>query len=831
MKRLAFALMFVALTGTAWSAFEAFRIKHPVSGQEVIVPGQNGPNALLVSGWKTTPAGRHLPSGDMILSGQVSPDGKLFAFTNTGYTHHGLHIVDLATEKEIATFQLEQAWSGLAFAPSGNRIYVSSGAGYPGSDIQYFDRWDNAGWKEARSGYNLYGAAKGSTAVSWLGTSPDGALLYALNNSDGQLYILETHGGRAVARLTIGDHPMSAELSKDGRTLYVASLGAASVAIVDVGDPSHPHVVTTLATDPHPNDVALSADGRLFVSCGNTNNVIVFDLKTRERLEVINTALGPKAPAGSTPNSLGLSPNGELLYVANADNNSVAVIEVEERGKSRPLGFLPTGWYPTFVTTTADGKRIIVASGKGNGTGPSRVKRPIDPIAPTLSFQHHGNQLNGLVSFVDAPDARRLAAYTKQVYDNARYSDTLLETSGASGNTVIPAKVGQESPIKHVLFIMKENRTYDQVFGDLKQGNGDPSLTLFGRDVTPNQHALAEQFVLLDNLYCSGEVSQDGQPWTTSAYATEFTQRAWTLSYSKHGNLVTGGGISDQSTPYIWELARQHGLKVMTFGMGNRRGVAEVRSTRFDQQNSDPQVEQRPAAGEAARARDFTRAGRFVAEFQEMDRNGTVPNFMFMSLGENHTSGTTPGAFTPKAQVASNDVAVGRIVEAITKSRVWPAFAIFIIEDDAQNGPDHVDSHRTAGLVISPYVKRKAVDSEMYSTVSMLRTVELLLGLPPMTQHDAAAAPMVSSFMAQPDLSGFTALPASIDLMAKNPPQGYGAVASARMDFREYDRIDEDELNRILWHSIKGADAPYPSPVRRVLATRFGLFRFPKDAD
>jgi hypothetical protein len=204
---------------------------------------------------------------------------------------------------------------------------------------------------------------------------------------------------------------------------------------------------------------------------------------------------------------------------------------------------------------------------------------------------------------------------------------------------------------------------------------------------------------------------------------------------------------------------------------------------------------------------------------------------MFMSLGENHTSGTTPGAFTPKAQVASNDVAVGRIVEAITKSRVWPAFAIFIIEDDAQNGPDHVDSHRTAGLVISPYVKRKAVDSEMYSTVSMLRTVELLLGLPPMTQHDAAAAPMVSSFMAQPDLSGFTALPASIDLMAKNPPQGYGAVASARMDFREYDRIDEDELNRILWHSIKGADAPYPSPVRRVLATRFGLFRFPKDAD
>ncbi|HEX6464400.1 MAG TPA: alkaline phosphatase family protein [Vicinamibacterales bacterium] len=375
---------------------------------------------------------------------------------------------------------------------------------------------------------------------------------------------------------------------------------------------------------------------------------------------------------------------------------------------------------------------------------------------------------------------------------------------------------------------MKENRTYDQVFGDLKQGNGDPSLTLFGREVTPNQHALAEQFVLLDNLYCSGEVSQDGQPWTTSAYATEFTQRAWTLSYSKHGSVVAGGGISDQSTPYIWELARQKGLKVMTFGMGKRRGVADVRSTRFEKENHDPQKELRPVDAEATRTRDYTRADRFVEEFQEMDRNGSVPNFMFMSLGENHTSGTTPGAYTPKAQVASNDVAVGKIVEAITKSRVWPAFAIFIIEDDAQNGPDHVDSHRTAGLVISPYVRRGVVDSEMYSTVSMLRTVELLLGLPPMTQHDAAAAPMVNSFMAAPELSGFKALPAQIDLMAKNPAHAYGAEVSAQMDFSEYDRIDEDTLNRILWHSIKGTDVPYPAPVRRALASRSGLFQFPR---
>jgi hypothetical protein len=382
---------------------------------------------------------------------------------------------------------------------------------------------------------------------------------------------------------------------------------------------------------------------------------------------------------------------------------------------------------------------------------------------------------------------------------------------------VIPTKVGQKSPVEHVLFIMKENRTYDQVFGDLKQGNGDPSLVLFGRDVTPNQHTLAEQFVLFDNLYCSGEVSQDGQPWTTSAYANEFTQRAWTLSYSRHGR-VNVNGVATQSTPYIWELAEMHGLKARTYGMGNRRGVDKVRSEMFDT---------RPDGTPYGRARDYMRADRFIEDFNQLAKDNKMPNMMFMSLGENHTNGTAPGAFTPKAQVASNDVAVGKIVEHISKSKYWEKFAIFLIEDDAQNGPDHVDSHRTTGLVISPYVKRKHVDSTMYSTVSMLRTIELLLGLPPMTQHDAAATPMVNAFMAKPDMSTFTALPAQIDLMSRNAPNAYGASESARMDFSDYDRTDEQQLNRILWHSIKGADVPMPAPVRRALPTPFGLLRFP----
>src|SRR5262245_37811403 len=332
MKRAAYTLLIVIVAGGTWRAVDGYRTRHPVSGKDITVPGKNGTDTLLVSGWKTTPAGRQLASGDMILSGQVSPDGKLLAFTNTGYTRHNLHIVDLATEKEIATFPMEQAWSGLAFSPDGTRIFVSAGAGYAEHDIAYFDRWDNGGWQESRSGYTLLGAVKQKTAVSSINVSPDGRLLSALNNSDDQLYILETHGGRAVARLSVGDHPMAARLSKNGKTLFVANLGGANVALVDVSDPERPHVTATLATDPHPNDLALTSDGRLFVSCGHTNNVIAFDLKTRERLEVISTSVAPKAPAGSTPDSLALSPDEKRLYVANADNNAVAVIDIESRG-------------------------------------------------------------------------------------------------------------------------------------------------------------------------------------------------------------------------------------------------------------------------------------------------------------------------------------------------------------------------------------------------------------------------------------------------------------------------------------------------------------------
>lgn len=604
MRRLLLSLLLLAAAGwAARTVVERYKMRHSATGQSITVPGRDGANILLSTGWKTTPAGRHLNTGDMVLSGAFSADGKLFAFTNTGYTRHQLHIVDTATEKETATFPMEQGWSGLAWSPDGKRLYVSSGAGYTGAPILVYDRWDNGGWQESRGGLSLYGAAKDKTAVSALLLSKDGRVLYALNNSDDHLYLLDTHSGRGLSRVKVGDHPLNAALAADGKTLFVANVAGADVAVVDVADPARPRVANTISTGPHPNDLAISADGRtLYVSCGNTNSVNSIDVASGKTLEQISLALGPKAPAGTTPNSLALSPDGEHLFVANADNNTIAVVEVEERGKSKVEGFIPTGWYPTLVRMTPDGKRLFVGSGKGVSTGPNKVKRPIDPIAPAVSFQHHGNNMNGLLSFVDVPDGKRLSAYTKQAYENSPYKDVLLEQSAAAGDTVIPRRVGERSPIEHVLYIMKENRTYDQVFGDLKQGNGDPSLTLFGWDVTPNQHALAEQFVLLDNLYCSGEVSQDGQPWTLSAYVTEFNQRAWTLSYSRHGRLNTTRNAIEQSTPYLWELAESKGLRVKTYGMGARRGVERNQVTWWESAPLAPTLSHACAIGKRPNA-------------------------------------------------------------------------------------------------------------------------------------------------------------------------------------------------------------------------------------
>ena len=778
----------------------------------------------LHNGWKITPAGTHETTSDMLVGSALSPDGLTLATVSAGYGSHDLNLVDTKTGKVTQRIGLLQAWNGVAWAADGKTIYVSGGAS---PNIHTVTQGADGKWA---AGDNIaFEPGAGRAYVSGVAVSRDGATLYAANIASDTLMTFHLPDGKPAATRTLGngERPYCVRVGPDG-LLYVTAWAAGQVLVLDGASLA---TVRTITTGSHPNDLAWSRDGkRLFVSCGNDDMVYAVnptDGATRERIRMTVT---PKAPAGATPCALSVSPDGKTLYVANSDNNDVAVVDISRDGQSRVKGFIPTGWYPTTVCAAPDGKTVFIGSGKGMGTGPN-PSRPVKPDDQAVQIKTYiGRMLGGLVSTVPAPDAARLAAYSRQVVANSPYTgDTLGERPNVAprpGTNAVPGRVGDASPIKYVLYIIKENRTYDQVFGDFTDasgkpaGNGDKSLTLFGEDITPNQHALARQFVLLDNVYCDGEVSADGHPWSDGAYANDFTQRTWPVSYSGKGQPPANPAITLPPAGYLWDRCKQKGLGYRSYGELTFAVGPDAPPTELG--DSDGATALKGHASQAwqrirANGRDTDKAEVFIRELHDFEKNKTLPNFMIMSLGENHTQGTRRGAHTPKACVASNDLAVGKIVEACSKSPYWPQMAIFIIEDDAQNGPDHVDAHRTPALVISPYTKRGAIDGTFYTTTSLLRTMELILGLAPLSQYDAAATPMYASFTARPDVTGFTALPARTNLNAVNGQTAWGAGRMARIDFSDYDHLtvaDEDALNRALWHSVKGTNVAYPAPVR-----------------
>jgi hypothetical protein len=518
--------------------------------------------------------------------------------------------------------------------------------------------------------------------------------------------------------------------------------------------------------------------------------------------------------------------------VANADNNTVAVVDVGEPGRSEVEGFLPTGWYPTSARFTVDGKRILVLSGKGLTSQPN--PRGAQPGFRATEGQYSGAMLTGSLSVVDLPDDRTLAAYTKKVYALTPYADaTRLAPAKAPADSPIPKKVGESSPIKHVFYVVRENRTYDQVLGDLERGNGDPNLTLFGEDVTPNAHALAREFVLLDNFYVDAEVSMDGHSYSTGAYATDFTEKVWPMNYGGRGAeyLSEGGGpnrnpygnITAPAQGYIWDACRRAGVSVRSYGeFAVRYEEAFLHDERKDTREGSVLASVPGLEGLVhpeyppydLSIPDNKRVDVWLEEFRKFEASGDLPRLSILRLGNDHTAGTRPGYPTPRAMVAENDLALGRIVETISKSRFWKDSAIFVLEDDAQNGPDHVDAHRSVALVVSPYVRRGAVDSTLYTTSGMLRTIELILGLPPMSQYDAAATPMYASFQPTPVLTPYTKRDARIALDEKNDPQAPGAAESLAMNLEEADRAPDLLLNEILWKAIRGAGSTMPPPVR-----------------
>jgi hypothetical protein len=411
---------------------------------------------------------------------------------------------------------------------------------------------------------------------------------------------------------------------------------------------------------------------------------------------------------------------------------------------------------------------------------------------------------------VDLPDEAGLKTLTAQVRANLPPGEAAVTVDRKA------IESGALKKIKHVVYVIKENRTYDQVFGDLPQGDGDPSLTIFGERVTPNAHKLVSTFSLFDNLYADGESSQVGHQWTDAAYGNDYTEKQWVLGYGRHGQVESDRRLTSSPGDYVWTLARKKGLWARVYGE-----YVDVQEDHNSLQ--DPEIKKDPEKYGYSESfeRIFARDGRdtekvedFLREMREAEKTGKWPSLMVMALPEDHTHGFSAGAYTPYAMVANNDLAVGRLVDGISHSKFWKDTAIFVIQDDAQDGPDHVDSHRTVGYVISPYVRRGGVDHTMYSTASMLRTMEIMLGLPPMTEFDAKATPMHAAFTTKPDFTPFSFVPPKVDVNEKNPPRTALAARSDKLDFSDIDRADFDGLNRLLWDGYRPG-VPYPGIRKR----------------
>ncbi len=790
--------------------------------QPLMLPGPaSDGRTLLPNGWSLTPVGEQVPLGELPLNMVVSADGATVVVTNNGTKTQELTVIDVPTWTVRQTVPLGRSWLGLAYQAGGGDLLVSGGND---NDIL---RFRSLGGRLAfRDSIKLGERWPRDTVwVAGVAAGASGAEGFAVGRESRAVYRFDADAGAVTARAALPDIPYGCLYSRAHKVLFVSLWGGSAVALVD---PMSLAVRSLVRVDDHPCDMAESPDGaRLFVACANSNFVDVVDIAAGKVSERLNAALYPGAPAGSTPNAVALDPAGQRLAVANADNNCVALFDVSVPGASRSLGFIPTGWYPTAVRFHPGSGDLLVACAKGlssapdpYGPRPDRKRRRMgrSHAADSLQIrkpqeeQYIGSMFKGVLSRIRMPDQATLASWTQMVYANS----PLGAGRGLPDSCALWARPGRPSPIKHIFYLIKENRTYDQVFGDLPEGNGDSSLCLFPDSVTPNIHALAREFVLLDNFYCDAEVSADGHNWSMGAYATDYTEKTWPTSYGgRGGQYEFEGGYPAvyPSAGYLWDNCQRNGASYRTYGEWTINPGHPGDSARPQM----PSLAGHVAPGSMGwdlKYSDVDRVAAWEREFAAYERNGGLPQFQIIKLPNDHTEGTARGSLTPRAFVAQNDLAVGLLVERISRSRYWKESAIFIIEDDAQDGPDHVDAHRTEALVISPFIRRHSVDHGMYSTSSMVRTMELLLGLPPMSQFDASARPMTASFPETADTAPFVHRQARIDIGERNTEGALGQRESGRMDFSREDAAPMGALTAIVWGSVKGPDVPVPPPVR-----------------
>ncbi|NIA15965.1 MAG: hypothetical protein GWP08_18025 [Nitrospiraceae bacterium] len=826
------------------------------------------------------PAGETVPFPGRPSDMAIDPTGTWLAVKTTGRNSMtsglgDLVFIDVASRAIRQTLVFPEGsctFCGLAWDAGGKRCWVTDSDGSLhgaalGADGTF--AWETTIALPGPKG-------KGNSAPGGMTVDESGGLIYVTLSRNNTLGIVDLAQQRVVAEIPVGIAPYTVLTA--GNKAYVSNwggrrpvdgdvtgptagsravvdpeTGVASTGTVSVVDLARRTVLREIAVGLHPSGMALSPDGgTLYVANANSDTISVIDTRADRVTATLGAKPLPELPFGSAPNALAVSPDGGTLYVANGGNNLLLVLDLPGGGVR---GLIPTGWYPGALTLTPGGG-LCVANTKGVGGHYTEANIPLKQSM--FGKDWHGYNTHdhlGSVSFIPAPSADELEAYTYRAASNMRLPRMrrlLRESDGPERVVPVPTRPGERSVFKHVLYIIKENRTYDQILGDLPQGNGDPSLCLFPREVTPNHHALAEEFVLLDNFYCNGVLSADGHQWTDEGYVTDYIEKSfggWPRSYPYEGD----DALAFASSGFIWDHVLRKGLTFRDYGEFVHAQIEPKNATWTDiyrdYVNGTRHVKIRATSplhtlepylcptyvGFPGTVQDVYRASEFIKEYQAFEAKGECPNFMIMLLPNDHTDGTREGFPTPAAMVADNDLALGRIVETVSRGRFWSETVILVVEDDPQAGLDHVDSHRTVAMCISPYTRRGEVDSTHYNQTSMLRTMELIFGLAPMNQLTMAANPMVNCFVDTPDFTPYKAKPNRIPLDKMNPSiaglrgkQRYYAKKSMALPLDDVDGADEGLFNRILWHAVKGYDVPYPQLARR---TSIGSEAWPDAAE
>ena len=821
--------------------------KKNVLGNLQVGPQPDG-SILVPSNQLLRPAGLqvYLPGRPVDLA--LTPDENFLLVKNK----EDLDLIRLSDRTIMQTLpfnQSEASFTGICLSPDGNRIYLTDAI-----DRIYIAEFDKNKLMQWKDPIILPNPSEGYPAPGGLCLNDKGDKVYVTLTRNNSLAIINLHDNSmievpvGVAPYSVlcasqtkayvtnwgGRHPVEGEStynSSGTQVLVDPKTGIANNGAVSVVDLVRNVQTKIIEVGLHPCDIVLSPDKeRLYVACANSDIISVINTTTDEVVENISVHMQENILFGSSPNDLIISPDGKFLYVANGTDNAVCVIQTGTPGKV--LGYIPTGWYPGSVILNKTGKILYVANVKGIGSRNQRTDR--------IGYNSH-NHL-GSISIIPLPGRPELQKMTETVNLNNSWAEKLkgLYQSEASREKVpVPVLPSQTSFFKHVVYIIKENRTYDQVFSDMAKGDGDTSLLEFGREITPNHHLLAETFVLLDNFYCSGVLSADGHQWTDEAFVTDYLEKSFggfPRSYPYDGD----DALAYASSGFIWDNVLNHGLTFRDYGEFVR-AIIDPDDATFTEIYQDfkagtnnikiqakANLEQLTPylcptyIGFPNEVPDVYRAAEFIKELKNFEKNNDLPNFIIMLLPNDHTSGTRPGMPTPRAAVADNDLALGQIVEAISGSKFWKETCILVTEDDPQDGLDHVDGHRTVGLVISPYTKRGEVVSTYYSQINMVRTIEDIFGIPPMNQLDLSAEAMVDCFTDKPDFTPYKAVKNNISLDELNPElislsgdQLYWAKKSLEQDLNDVDRINEDIFNRIIWHSVKGYDRPYPNLLKR----------------